>query len=109
MEGLNPNRTDSVRPTAKQQKEEMMNIEKLSQGQYRISDGNARVDFDKERYEDLFYAVPVDTTAFYRLLTESVCETDDERKAMVGMIEGLGDMEKGLQDLQEQIVSLGND
>ena len=85
-----------------------MKIEKLEEDHYRISAAGQTIDFDKERYEDLFYAVPLDTTSFYRLLTESVCETDDDRKTMVSMIESLTDMESGLKTLMDQIVALGN-
>lgn len=84
-----------------------MKIEKTPEGAYRISDAARAVSLDRERYEDLFYAVPVDTTSFYRLLTESVCETDEDRAAMVSMIEGLDDMDAGLQALMDQVVALG--
>ncbi|MHC4599376.1 MAG: hypothetical protein ACYS47_10260 [Planctomycetota bacterium] len=84
-----------------------MNIERVTEGKYKISDGERNVEFDQERFEDLFYAVPVDSTAFYRLLTEAVCETEDERTAMVTMIQGLPDMESGLKSVQDQVTGLG--
>ncbi|GEM_PF-1394851 len=84
-----------------------MKIEKTPEGAYRISGGGKAVGFDKEQYEDLFYAVPLDSTSFYRLLTEAVCRTEDERREMVDMINGLEDQEKGLSDLQKQIQDLG--
>jgi hypothetical protein len=80
-----------------------MKIQKAPQGKFRITDGARFVEFDKERYEDLFFAVPVDPTAFYRLLTEAVCETEAQRTVMVAMIQALPSMEAGLQDLQDQI------
>jgi len=85
-----------------------MKIEKLGEDLYRISTAENTIDFDKERYEDLFYAVPLDTTSFYRLLTESVCESEDQRKVMVSMIQSLDDMESGLKGLMDRIVALGN-
>lgn len=84
-----------------------MKIEKLGDDAYRISDGDKSVSFDREHYEDLFYAVPVDTTAFYRLLTEAVCESEQDRTTMVDMIKGLADMESGLKALQDEIQQLG--
>ncbi|MHC4779221.1 MAG: hypothetical protein ACYTFG_11660 [Planctomycetota bacterium] len=84
-----------------------MKIERLAEAQYRISDGERSVEFDQERFEDLFYAVPVDSTAFYRLLTEAVCETEGERGAMVAMINGLSDMDSGLKGVQDQVTGLG--
>ncbi|MHC5037307.1 MAG: hypothetical protein ACYTHM_08340 [Planctomycetota bacterium] len=83
-----------------------MKIEKLPEGRFRISDGTRNIEFDKASYEDLFYAVPLDSTALYRLLTEAVCRTDEERNTMVAMIEGQGDMEAGLNDLQDQITKI---
>jgi hypothetical protein len=84
-----------------------MKIEKLADDKYRIHDDARSLEFDKEHYEDLFYAVPVDSTAFYRLLTEAVCETEDERKTMVAMIEALPDMDSGLKALMDDIAALG--
>jgi hypothetical protein len=83
-----------------------MKIEKTRKGTFRISDGGQAVEFDKERYEDLFYAVPVDSTAFYRLLTEAVCETEAQRAAMVAMIRGLPSMEAGFKTLQDEIAKM---
>ncbi|MCU0722994.1 MAG: hypothetical protein MUC63_05175 [Planctomycetes bacterium] len=83
-----------------------MKIEKTPQGRFRIVHGPHAVEFDRERYEDLFYAVPVDSTAFYRLLTEAVCETEAERKTMVALIQALPAMEAGLNALQDQIAKL---
>jgi hypothetical protein len=87
--------------------EEAMNIERAAEGTYRISDGERSVELDQERFEDLFYAIPVDSTSFYRLLTEAVCATDDDRKAMVTMIQGLPDMDSGLKGFQELVTGLG--
>jgi len=84
-----------------------MHIEKKKDGTYRIFDGKGEVTFPKSRYEDIYYAIPVDTTAFYRLLTEAVCRTDEERKRMVAMINGLKDMDAGLKGLQDQVQKLG--
>jgi hypothetical protein len=80
-----------------------MRIQKTPQGKFRIADGPRFVEFDKDRYEDLFFAVPVDATAFYRLLTEAVCESEATRTVMVAMIQALPSMEAGLKDLQDQI------
>ena len=84
-----------------------MNLERLDADRYRISDGTRDVEFDRERYEDLFYAGGTNTTALYRLLVDNVCTTRPDREAMAAMINATGDMEAVLDGLQQQIQAMG--
>lgn len=84
-----------------------MNIEKLSENVYRISGGDRAVEFDHEKYEDVFYSASTNVTAYYRVLVDSVCETPDQREAMTAMINDGGDMEKNLSLLQAAVQALG--
>ncbi|MHC4846710.1 MAG: hypothetical protein ACYTCU_11205 [Planctomycetota bacterium] len=84
-----------------------MNIEKLGENQYRISHGGKTVEFDHEKYEDVFYSASANTTAYYRVLVDAVCETAEEREAMTAMINEGGDMEKNLTALQDAVKALG--
>ncbi|MCI0341941.1 MAG: hypothetical protein L0216_12470 [Planctomycetales bacterium] len=84
-----------------------MDIQRLSPERYRISGSGRAVDFDREKFEDLFYAVPVNTTAFYRLLVDNVCATKAEREAMAALVSGEADKEKALVAVQEKIKKLG--
>ncbi len=84
-----------------------MHIEKIGENQYRISLGDQSVEFDHEKYEDVFYSASTNVTAYYRVLVDSVCETGEEREAMTAMINDGGDMEKNLAALQEAVKALG--
>jgi len=84
-----------------------MNIEKLGDNQYRISLGGQAVEFDHEKYEDVFYSASANTTAYYRVLVDSVCESAEQREAMTAMINEGGDMEKNLAALQANVKALG--
>lgn len=84
-----------------------MNIEKLGDNQYRISLGDKAVEFDHEKYEDVFYSASTNVTAYYRVLVDSVCDSSEQREAMTAMINEGGDMEKNLSALQENVKALG--
>ena len=79
-----------------------MNIEKTDQG-FRLSAEGDEILLDLERFEDIYYAIPLNTTGFYRLLTEAIPANDDERAAMLRMIEGADNMDTALQALQDQV------
>ena len=81
-----------------------MNIEKTDGG-YRLSAGGDEILLDLERFEDIYYAIPLNTTGFYRLLTEAIPGNDDERAAMLRMIEGADNMDTALQALQDQVLA----
>ncbi len=81
-------------------------IEKLAADRYRITDGFDRYDFGREKFEDLYYAVPTHATQFYRLLTEELVDNEDERKLMNRIIDRAGDREYNIDVLQEEIKKL---
>lgn len=85
-----------------------MKMEKTEAG-FRLSGGGRTFDLDQESYEDLFYAIPVNTTAFYRLLTEQAARTEEERARVVSMLEAEPDLDTALNDLQQQIQNLPPD
>ncbi len=84
-----------------------MDIQRLSPERYRISGAGRSVEFDREKFEDLFYAVPVNTTAFYRLLVDNICSTKAEREAVAALVAGEPDREKALVAVQDKIKQLG--
>ncbi|MBI4612436.1 MAG: hypothetical protein HY720_02395 [Planctomycetes bacterium] len=81
----------------------MLRIEKRDDGRYRLTDGTEEVVFAKEKFEDLYYAVPTHATQFYRLLVEEVAAIPEERALMNRMIGGAGSREKVLNEIQEAI------
>jgi hypothetical protein len=82
-----------------------MKIEKADSG-FRLLTGEKEFLLDTEAYEDLFYAIPVNSTAFYRLLTEQAAQTEEQRALIVDMLKSVPDMDATLNDLQEQIKNL---
>jgi hypothetical protein len=79
-----------------------MNVEKTENG-FRLFSEGGEILMNRESFEDLYYAVPTNTTAFYRLLTEQVPKSDEERERIVAMIQALPDMDANLGALQERI------
>lgn len=82
-------------------------IEKTDDG-YRMTDGARSVPISTEDFEDLYFSDPnLNTSQFYRLLTDSVCKNDDQRLNVRGMVEesdlGLND---ALRKLQQDIQAL---
>ncbi len=82
--------------------ESNMKIEKKGDG-YMLSSGGGQIVLSRDAFEDLYYAIPLSTTALYRLLTDQVPRNDGEREKIVGIIESGGDPDKELTDLQEQV------
>ena len=84
----------------------VVTIESLSDDRYRITDGTREIAFGRERFEDLYYAVPTHPTQFYRLLTDQVSETQAERDSINAILEATGDREAVLRELMDQIQAL---
>ena len=63
----------------------------------------------QEQYEDLFYAVPpepdkyLNSTAFYRLFTDSLFTDETSRAQFLQMLKEGGNQEEVLNSLQDQI------
>ena len=87
----------------------MAQLERHSENEFSVSGNAAKITFDKEKYEDLFYAVPEEAGKymanghFYRLWTDDIAQTQEERDA-VNTILGEGQVrEAALTALQDQI------
>lgn len=90
-----------------------MKISQLSADKYQISDDSHKVVFNREKFEDLYYAVPpkednelLNTSYFLRLLLDNICENDEQRQMMNAMLGQASDRELLLQDLQRQIQNI---
>lgn len=78
-------------------------IEKVSDDHYKLTNGEFTVDFNKEKFEDLYYAVPLNNTGFLRLLLDNVSQSDDHRLDINKMLDATESRNKALKELQEQI------
>jgi hypothetical protein len=80
-----------------------MQISKVTENLYEISDGEEKISFSREKFEDLYYAVPVNTTAFLRLLQDNICANVQERHTLNRMLDKKEERVASLEDLQKQI------
>ncbi|MEK7486587.1 MAG: hypothetical protein AABZ60_19875 [Planctomycetota bacterium] len=78
-------------------------IEKRSENQYYLTNGSLSVEFDKEKFEDLYYAVPLNNTGFLRLLLDNISQNDDHRHTINKMLDATPSRNQTLKALQEQI------
>lgn len=83
-----------------------MKISRVSENQYEIRDGEERVVFSREKFEDLYYAVPLNQTSFLRLLLDNVCQSTEERHLINGMLDRASERSVVLDDLQKQIQNM---
>ncbi len=80
-----------------------MQIKKISEQIYSLNSGQLSIKFSKEKFEDLYYAVPVSNTAFLRLLQDNICANTEERLKLNEMMQTSGDKIQILDTLQKQI------
>ena len=81
-----------------------MEIVKVSDEQYRITDGKNHINFSREKFEDLYYAVPLNPTYFLRLLQDNICQNAQQRHLLNAMLENAG--AEILDQLQKQIAEI---
>ncbi len=84
-----------------------MEIKKLNQTQYLIFHQNDKLVISRAKFEDLYYAVPLNDNAFLRLLQDEICTSREERLILNQMLQNSGDKLKTLAQLQQQIQTLG--
>lgn len=83
-----------------------MKIEKINDNMYQISQNNQKIKFSRNKFEDLYYAVPVSTTALIRLLQDNICSNTQERICLNEMLQNCSDRLAELADLQKQIQNM---
>ena len=81
----------------------MVKIEKISQDIYELKDNTNTISFPKEKFEDLYYAVPLNSSNFLRLLQDHICTNSEQRHILNHMLNSTGDRGQVLDDLQKQI------
>ncbi len=81
-----------------------MKVQKRGDG-FELSSPGGTFVLTRQAFEDLFYAIPLNSTALYRLLTDQIPGNDGERERMVRILGCCSDMDAELMDLQKQIGS----
>ena len=87
----------------------MIELKKIDASNFHLVGASESLALTKEQYEDLFYAVPpepgkyLNSTAFYRLFTDSLFTEEDSRATFLKMLKEGGNQEEVLNSLQDQI------
>ena len=90
----------------------MLEIQKIDDSTFNLSGSGKTLALTKDQYEDLFYAVPpepdkyLNTTALYRLFTDSIFSDEAKRAEFLEMLKGAGSQDQVLKDLQDKIKKL---
>ncbi len=71
--------------------------------QFVLTDGTHTFALTQGKYEDLFYAVPVDNGTLFRLINDTILEDTATRDVYKAMIDKAGGIEPFLTDLQKQV------
>ena len=81
-----------------------MKITKQSDGSYSIGREDKKIFFSKDKFEDLYYAVPLSSGHFLRLLQDNICSCSKERHLLNDLLESKDPSEGDiLESLQQQI------
>ena len=80
-----------------------MKITKQPDGSYSIGREDKKIVFSKEKFEDLYYAVPLSSGHFLRLLQDNICSCPEERHLMNDLLDSGDDRGNILERLQQQI------
>lgn len=80
-----------------------MKIEKTADGRFAIVQGAQRIVLEKAQYEDIFYALPLDTGTLFRLVNDTVLSADPLRTLFRSMVAEAGGSEKAMVTLQESV------
>ena len=83
-----------------------MRIEKTLEGRFAITHGAHRLVLEKAQYEDIFYALPLDTGTLFRLINDTVLGTDPLRVAFRAMVAEAGGSEAAMNALQPSVQSV---
>ena len=79
----------------------MVRFEK-TEGGYSISDGERSLFVPDEKFPDLYFSVPIAPTYFFRLLTDDILQTDEDRHTLREMLDAAG-LTAALDSIMEEI------
>ncbi len=87
----------------------MIKLRKIDPNSYQLVGNENSLTLTREQYEDLYYAVPpepekyLNSTAFYRLFTDSIFTDENSRGLFLQMLKEGENQEDVLNSLQDQI------
>ena len=80
-----------------------MNIEKTTDGHFAIVQGAQKILLTKAQYEDIFFALPLDSGTLFRLVNDTVLTADPLRAQFRSMVAEAGGSEKAMATFQESV------
>ncbi|MCC6740284.1 MAG: hypothetical protein IT452_14655 [Planctomycetia bacterium] len=78
-----------------------MHVKKTPDGRFAIIHGARQIALQKAQYEDIFYALPLDSGTLFRLVNDTVLTSDPLRVEFRTMVTEAGGSEKAMAELQE--------
>lgn len=80
-----------------------MSISKRDDGSATWTTPHGAFEFDPDEFDDLVHAIPLNTTALYRLLVDTLVTQDERRAQLRSVIEGKGNADETLNELQQDL------
>ncbi len=66
---------------------------------YEIESGEHTLRLEREKYEDIYYALPIDPSNLLLLLNETLLDTQEERETLEAIVENEGGVESSMKKL----------
>lgn len=80
-----------------------MRLEKLPSGIRVSADDEVYLDLSTQQYEDIFYAIPLDSSSLYLLLNGTVLTNADDRAILQFIVEANGGVDEAMKSLQDLV------
>ncbi|MGE0432748.1 MAG: hypothetical protein AB7K09_24990 [Planctomycetota bacterium] len=91
-----------------------VNVRKLGDNDYEIAGSGKALKFDREKFEDIYYAIPEEQgkykneTEFFRHLTDNICQDQSQRDIINFILDQEADAKvAALQSIQDQVRAIG--
>lgn len=68
-----------------------------------VTDGTNSLSLTQAKYEDLFYAIPINNATLFRLINDTILEEIPLRNIFKAMIDKAGGIDACLNALQQQV------
>ncbi|MCC6573726.1 MAG: hypothetical protein IT462_08035 [Planctomycetes bacterium] len=81
-----------------------LTLTKHDDGSATVATGKGRFKFSDVEFDDLVHAVPLNTTALYRLLIDTLLTEDNRRQELRKIIEADGNPDATLTALQDEVL-----
>lgn len=84
----------------------MITVARTSSGQFSISDGQETIVLSRTDYEDVFFACPLDPSALYLLLNQTILQTAEQRDVLKRIVARCGGIIPTMEAIQAGVLAL---